>query len=146
MLSSLQRQCARREYCSSDILKKAASRLDGDLAAAGEILDRLKEESYVDDGRYAAAFAREKASISGWGPVKIRYALAARKIEGSVIEQALSQIDSDSADARLLRLLENKRKSLRDDPQAKLKLLKFALGRGYDYDSVRSVVERICHG
>lgn len=145
-LSALQNQCARREYCSADILKKASDRLDGDRDAALEVLEALKEEGYVDDSRYAAAFAREKSAISAWGPAKIRYALSGKRIDRNIIEQALSQIDADSADVRMERLLENKFKSLKGDPQAKLKLLKFALGRGYDYDTLRSAVDRICQG
>ena len=39
----------------------------------------LKEDRYVDDARYAAAFAREKASLQGWGPVKIRFQLRGRR-------------------------------------------------------------------
>lgn len=146
LLSSLQRQCSRREYCSEDIYRKAMLKLSGDADAARELLEALKEEGYVDDLRYAGAFAREKAGISGWGPVKIRFALSAKKIDRATVDAALGEIDESGADARLSRLLENKFKSLESDPQAKLKLLKFALGRGYEYDRVRSLVDRICSG
>ena len=33
--------------------------------------------------------------------------------------------------------------ALAGDPQMKLKLLKFALGRGYEYDTVRPLVEQV---
>lgn len=143
VLSQLQRLCSRRECCSDDILRKAASRLDGDLESAREILESLQADRYVDDLRYASAFAREKASISGWGPVKIRYALSAKKIDRQTIDSALEEIDARGADTRLENLLRNKAKSLGSDPQAKLKLLKFALSRGYEYDRVKDPVDRI---
>ena len=72
VLDSLQAQCARREYCVSDIRLKAVRKLDGDTQAAEEIVESLVADRFVSDLRYAGAFAREKASLSGWGPVKIR--------------------------------------------------------------------------
>jgi len=144
VLDRMRRLCSRREYCSSDILKKAREAMDGDPVAAREILDELVAEKYVDDLRYASAFARDKASISGWGDVKIRYMLAAKGVDGDVIGQALGEIDRERADGRLEKLLENKWKSLRDDPHGKIKMIRFALGRGYGYDEAAPVVDKVC--
>lgn len=143
VLSSLENQCARREYCSSDIFRKAMEKFDGDAEAAGEVLKSLVENKYVDDLRFASAFARDKASLGGWGHFKIRQALLVKKVDDSVISEALESIDPEKASARLERLLETKWKSLRGDPQAKLKLMKFALSRGYDYSEIRRFVDGI---
>ena len=51
----LRRQCSRREYCMSDILKKAMTALEGDREAASKVLEILVSEKYVDDLRYATA-------------------------------------------------------------------------------------------
>ena len=139
--SSLENLCAKREYCTSDICKKALDRLDGDSAAAEELVAKLVAEGFVSDLRYASAFAREKASLTGWGPVKIRFALGAKHISRDVIDEALGEIDTEKAGARLERLLETKRRSLEGDPQIRLKLIKFALSRGYDYDTVKKFVD-----
>ena len=117
--------------------------LDGNKELAQKILDVLVSERYVDDRRYAAAYAREKAMISGWGETKIRYMLSAKRIDRSIVDQALTEIDADKADSRLQKLLENKARSLKEDPQIKLKLLRFALGRGYQYDDVRPVIDSL---
>ena len=144
VMDRMRRLCSRREYCSADILKKAADALDGDDAKASEVLGRLVEEKYVDDLRYASAFARDKSAISGWGEVKIRYMLSAKGVSRDIIDRALDEIDSERAGIRLERLLENKWKSLKDDPQGRIKLIRFALGRGYGYDVVNSVINDIC--
>ena len=136
----LRRLCSRREYCMSDILKKAMTALEGNRDEAQKILDVLVSEKYVDDKRYAAAYAREKAMISGWGETKIRYMLSAKRIDRSIVDQALTEIDADKADSRLQKLLENKAKSLKEDPQMRLKLIRFVLGRGYKYDDVVKVI------
>ena len=142
-LDNLRRQCSRREYCTSDVLAKALKSLGGDREAADKVVAKLVEEKYVDDSRYAQAYAREKSSISGWGEVKIRYMLSAKGLSKDVITEALAEIDEKKADSRLEKLLENKYRSLKDDPQWKLKLLRFALGRGYSYDQVNGCMAKL---
>ena len=143
ILNNLRRQCSRREYCESDVLKKAEKALDGDRQEAMKILAVLVEEKYVDDRRYAEAYARDKAAIAGWGAVKIRYMLSAKGVSRDIISQALEEIDVRKADDRLKKLLENKYRTLKDDPQRKMKLLRFALGRGYSYDEVSEVLKSL---
>lgn len=144
VLDRMRRLCSRREYCCSDILKKTADALDGDRGQAQEILDVLLKERYVDDLRYASAYARDKASIAGWGEIKIRYMLSSKGIAKDVIAQAMTEIDEERAEGRLEKLLENKWKSLKDDPQGKMKLIRFALGRGYGYDDVSLTLGKVC--
>ena len=143
ILDRLRGLCSRREYCYAGVLKKAKDALDGDAQAAKEVADVLVEDKYVDDLRYASTFARDKSAIQGWGEVKIRYMLSAKGVSRDVIDKALQEIDPDKADSRLEKLLQNKLKSLKDDPQCRLKLLRFALGRGYSYDEVNDVVNSL---
>jgi regulatory protein len=143
ILNNLRRQCSRREYCTKDVLAKAEKALEGNREEAQKILQTLIEEKYVDDLRYAEAYARDKSSIAGWGEVKIRYMLSSKGIDREVISKALEEIDEKKADDRLYKLLENKYRTLKDDPQWKMKLLRFALGRGYSYDEVNSVLKSL---
>ena len=143
ILDNLRRQCSRREYCTSDVLKKAEKALEGDTEKARQIVSTLVEDRYVDDLRYASAYAREKSAISGWGEVKIRYMLSAKGISRDLISQALEEVDIQRADNRLVKRLENKYRALREDPQCRLKLLRFALGRGYSYDEVSGHIDAL---
>lgn len=135
--------CSRREYCRQDIMKKVLAALGGDADEAGRIMDRLVEEKYIDDLRYASAFARDKSSIAGWGATKIRYMLAAKGIDRETIAAALQEVDEGKASDRLEKLLSAKVRSLKDDPQCRMKLLRFALGRGYQYDEAAEVIDRL---
>ena len=143
VLPYLQNICAKREYCRSEILKKAETALEGDRQAAQEMLDSLVADRFVDDARYAAAYARERSSLTGWGPEKIRYSLMMKGISKADISAALEQIDSDAAEVKLHKLLTTKCHSLQGDPFIKFKLIKYALSRGYRYDEVASAVENI---
>lgn len=137
--------CSRREYSVSDIRKKLLKALDGDVTEAEAILEGLVRDRYVDDLRYASAFARDKSSIAGWGRIKIRYMLSSKGISGDVVEKALEEVDLPKSDARLDRLLECKARSLAGDPQRRLKLLRFALGRGYTYDEVNDKINSMTY-
>jgi regulatory protein len=55
----------------------------------------------------------------------------------------LDDIDAGRAEQRLEKLLENKCRSLKDDPKCKMKLIRFALGRGYTYEQVRPVIDAL---
>lgn len=126
----------------------AASAADmGDM-----IISSLKKDGYLSDLRYAAAFARDRSSISGWGSAKIRYALAAKGLDRDTVSAALEQIDESRASSRLEKLLETKYRSLASSSDKESvyrlrdRLIRFALGRGYSYDDVLPVVDRLAAG
>ena len=141
VIDRMRNLCSRREYCKADIMKKALAALDGDRAGAEKVVEVLVNEKYIDELRYASAFARDKASLSGWGETKIRYMLSSKGLSRGVIDLALEEIDDAKAKTRLEKLMENKFRGLKDDPQCRLKMLRFGLGRGYAYDEVAEITD-----
>ena len=79
LLQRMAALCARSEQCSFDIGSKLrrAGLPDADVR---NILDRLKADGFIDDRRYAGSFARDKVRFSGWGKLKIRMALASKRL------------------------------------------------------------------
>lgn len=143
LLERYERQCARMEYCSGDIRRKALKALGSDADAAEKIVASLVKDGFVDDRRYAGAFVREKSALQGWGEAKLRFMLAGKGISRDVIADALTEIDAEKASARLEKLLQAKARTLEGDPAFRLKLLKFGLSRGYDYDDVDRLVRTL---
>ena len=143
VLERLQRQCARAESCTADVRRKALKALEGDAEAADRIVLSLVEDRFVDDARYAAAFAREKSSLQGWGAVKIRFQLRGKGISDEIIAGALQEVDPAKAASKLEKLAADRYRILKEDPQCRLKLLKTLLSRGYGYDEVEAAVQRI---
>ena len=143
VLDRLQAQCSKREYCSSDVFKKAMKAFEGNRELSGKILQALLDDKFVDDLRYASAFAREKSRLTGWGPAKISYTLVGKGIPRPVVARALGEIDKEEADRRMRSVLETKCRTLIGDPQIKFKLLKFGLTRGYEYDQLAPVVAEL---
>lgn len=131
-----------REYCSYDIMLKLKryeklSNQDRDI-----ILSSLQEDNFINNLRFASAYARDKASIDGWGEKKISYTLALKRISSSDISLALKEIDVKKADGRLEKLVLNKIRVLKNDPQLKIKLIKFLISRGYSYDKSKEITEK----
>ena len=81
-LARLMRLCAGRECCRSDIRRKLAALPP---AEAEEVLETLCREGYVDDTRYARAFARDKSALQGWGNLKIKLALQRKGIAADAV-------------------------------------------------------------
>lgn len=146
ILNSLQRQCVKREYCQYDIFGKALKAFEGDRDLAQRAVAALAADKFVDDSRYAAAFAREKSRLNGWGPAKISFALKMKGISRAAISAALDEVDPDEARKKMHSVMEVKCKALEGDPEKKLKLLKFGLARGYGYDALAPVVEELISG
>lgn len=139
-LDRMRRLCSRREYCVSDVRAKLMKALDGDVRKVDSAIESLVSDKYVDDLRYATAYVRDKSAISGWGETKIRYMLSSKGVSRDVIAQALEEVDQAKASGRLVKLLENKYRALKDDPQCRVKLLRYAMGRGYSYDEVNQIL------
>lgn len=144
-LANMEALCSRREYCISDIKRKLERYALPD-GAVEEIIVALKSNKYLDDARYAIAYARDKSSLAGWGPKKITFSLRGKGISPDVINMALEEIDSSKATERMEEILLRKWKSLskEDDLEKKrVKTIKFAMGRGYPYDEVNSFVRTL---
>ena len=62
LLARLTRLCSLREYCTGELRRKLSALPP---AEAEEVLETLRREGYVDDARYARAFARDKSALQG---------------------------------------------------------------------------------
>ena len=141
LLARLMRLCATREYCTGELRRKLTGLPP---AEAQEVLDKLRREGYVDDARYARAFARDKSALQGWGSLKIKLALQNKQIDAATIAQALEDIDGHAADARMEQVLGAKWASLarEEDPARKqAKFFRYGLGRGYGYDQIKRMYD-----
>jgi regulatory protein len=141
MLGRMMRLCAGRECCRSEIRRKLSGLPAADVQ---DILDTLCREGYLDDARYARAFAHDKSALQGWGSLKIRLALQQKQIDADVIATALESIDLPAADARMEQLLRAKWKALarEEDPARKeARFFRYALGRGYGYEEIKRIYD-----
>lgn len=134
-------KCAVTELCKSDIRRQMA-RWELPEGAPERILERLEKERYVDENRYAQAFARDKFLYNHWGWVKIEMELKRKGIPEGCIEGAKGEISDDDKLETLKKLIEAKKRTVTGKSvyEIKCKLYKFAMGKGYSFDEIQQVV------
>lgn len=136
--------CSSAEHCTADIREKLA-RWGVTEADSRTIIDRLVQERFIDEQRYAVAFVKDKFRFSGWGRIKMRYALQQKRIDGSDIDHALATLDEEQYNDRLLELLQAKSRSIRnEDPEARrAKLFRFATSRGFESALIFNALKQV---
>ncbi len=152
-LIRLQGQCSRSELCSGQVRKRLAKwsvaqeqkGLPGfTVQQMEDIVSLLVKEKFVDDARFAGAYVRDKAKFSGWGAVKISYNLKVLGVDSNVISAALED-NRECFDGEVLRrVLKKKWNSIKVDAplqQKREKVLRFALGRGFQYGQIMEAIK-----
>ena len=126
-------RCAVKEYCCSEI----ATKLQQKGATADEIetlLERLVNEKYIDEARYAEAFVSDKFRFDHWGRVKINHALRQKGIADSLIREALEHIDDEEYRTMLTDFIQSKRRTTKGDTPYAInqKVARAAITRGFE--------------
>lgn len=143
-LNALMRLCSRAEKSSGDAMRLMYTWGVPQAERQG-VLDKLIEMRFVDDMRYAEAYTREKSQIAGWGARKIAQHLYQKGISKDIVAKVLMLIEEDGARETLERRLLRKLPTIKaaNDFDLRGKLLRYALGLGYDYDLVVEVIDAI---
>lgn len=132
-LRKLESLCARSETSSGEAIEKLR-RTGITGSAARAIVEKLKATRFIDDRRFAGAFARDKSALAHWGARRIAMALRAKGITQEIAAEAIGEIDPEVFAASLRRLLEAKLRaspSLTASPQGRAKLYAAALRAGF---------------
>lgn len=152
LLEKIRYFCSYRERSE----KEAELKLRALKAPPGKIksiIELLKEEGFLSDERYARAFVRGKFRVNRWGRIKIAFELRAKKIPEKLVAKALSEIDEDAYLAQVREMIEKKANDIRrqkkeeNNSGKKLntrdKIFNFALGKGYEYDLIRQILDEL---
>lgn len=131
-LSRAESRCAMKEMCLYDV-RNACLRWGLSADEAESVLQRLEASGYIDENRYARAFAHDKAHFDRWGPLKIRAALRAKRVSESDIREALALIPDSIFTENLQAAIASKRRTIseKDPHRLRDKLARHALARGY---------------
>lgn len=134
--------CAKGEHCQQEMLEKMRH-WGVDEEEQAEVMARLVSERYVNDERFARAFVHDKLVYDQWGRRKIEQALWLKRIDKDIAATVLDEIDDEDYIAVLRPMLRQKRKSTtgRNDYERNLKLIKWAMGRGFTIDIIRQCME-----
>lgn len=136
--------CSRKECCVSEIRTKL-TRLKFSDDAVNEIINKLKNAKYIDENRFAQSFINDKLRFNKWGKNKIKLALLQKQIPDDVIDLAFAEFSDELMNQSLQPILEKKWKSIKgnSDYEKRTKLIRFALGKGFDMESVLNCVSKM---
>lgn len=143
-LQSLMRLCARGERSTGDAMRLMRTWGVPESERQG-VVDKLVAQRFIDNSRYAELYVREKSRLSGWGARKIAMQLRAKGVDKETIAEALATIDNEEQGDRLVEKLRRKMRTTKaqSDYELRGKLLRYALGLGYDYDDANSALDKI---
>jgi regulatory protein len=136
--------CDLQERAHSEARKKLSS-----WGVYGEesenIIAELISLNYLNEERFARAFARGKSRIKSWGWKKIEVELKARGVSEYSIKCAYEEIDREEYLSQLFSLAEKKNRLIREANSFKKnqKLLRFLVSKGYSYEEANLAVKEV---
>ena len=140
-LIKMQSWCAYQERCQQDTRNKLYE-LGLWPEAVENIIVKLIEENFLNEERFATSFARGKFVIKKWGRIKIKQELKQKRVGDYCLKKAMQEIDDDEYLKTLKKLMDSKRKLIKEPNKIKLqyKLMNYALSKGYEKDLVFDVL------
>jgi len=140
-MARMEELCARAEHSSGEIMQKLL-RLGIITSDAERIVRSMKNRRFIDDGRFAHAFARDKMEYAHWGKRKIALALYQKRVPRELISNALDTLDENRYRQILHDLITSKKRSITDPDtyEGRTRLYRFAASRGFEPDLIASVL------
>jgi regulatory protein len=140
----LRHYCAYQERCHSEVKSKCF-----ELGLHGEEVDEaiaaLVTDNFLNEERFAKAFAGGKFRTKQWGRKKILAELKQRQVSAYCIKKGMAEIDEDDYEQVLTSLAAKKYASLKGEQylKRKYKTMQYLLQKGYESDRIQEIVEQI---
>jgi regulatory protein len=106
-----------------------------------ELLSKLIEENYLNEERYAIAFAGGKFRMKQWGKVKISYELKQKGVTAYNLKKALLAIPDEDYEKTFHKLADTKLKTLKTEKNIfikKKKVQQYLLQKGFEPGMINS--------
>jgi regulatory protein len=139
--------CAYQERCHAEVKEKlygyGLHRQDVE-----RLLSRLIEENYLNEERFAIAYAGGHSRIKKWGKIKIMHALKQKGVSAYCIKKALNAIDADEYRTGIEKLASAKWELLKKQPimARRFKCRQYLLQKGYESNLINEVLKLVEQG
>jgi regulatory protein len=142
--SRMARLCSQKEYCSYDISQKLY-RLNLNAEDIERVVNRLIKENFINDERYTRSYIGDKIKFNKWGRIKIELALRQKKIPSEIIQKIYEEMPEAETTNSLEYVLEKKWKTVKGASinERKNKLIRYALGRGFEMSDILSCLQKM---
>ncbi|KAF1722549.1 recombination regulator RecX [Pseudoxanthomonas japonensis] len=126
----------RREHSRRELSRKLASR-GVEAADVRSAVDRLADEGWQSDTRFAEALVRSRAS-GGYGPLRIKAELSTHGLDREAIAAAMATFDGDWTETACDLVRRRFGPARRIEPGQARKIADFLIRRGFDATAVRA--------
>lgn len=135
--SRLEHYCAYQERSQQEVRDKLYS-YGLHSAEVEDVICDLIGSNFLNEERFANAYALGKFRIKHWGKLKIKQGLKFKRVGDSLIKKALNQINYDDYLQTLKDLLEKKDALLKEKNifKRRQKLLSYGISKGYETDLI----------
>lgn len=142
-LSKAMKICSRKETCIYDIQKKF-EQWQTPFDLHNKIISALKEEKFIDQKRFAFAYAKDKFEYNSWGKIKIAFSLKQKKIEQNNISDALNSISDTDYFKKIEKIISLKIKSTKEKDAYKLKakVYRHIASKGFEPEKFNSILNQ----
>lgn len=144
IMQKLRRYCAYQERSHVEVRTKLIS-----LKVYGQeledVINQLLEENFLNEERFARAYAGGKFRMQKWGKGKIIAGLKARKVSQYCIQKAMEEIPEDAYKETLDKLLRSalKRYKSKSAFLTENKAAQYIIAKGYEPDLVWQEIKKI---
>lgn len=113
--------------------------------AVENIIAELINQNYLNEERFAIAYAGGKFRIMKWGRIKIKIALKQKNVSEYCIKKALQQISEEDYINTLKEVVDKRSRAEKEKNliKRKYKLLNYATSRGFEKDLILDVLENL---
>ena len=141
----------KKEYSAEEVWKKIIRWCDAQERSQQEVRDKLYKfglhraqveqtiaqlisEGYVNEERFALAYARGKFRMLQWGRIKIRLALQQKKVSEYCIKKALASLPEEEYRTAIRKLVSKKLKTVKGDTEYKRQyaVAQYIISRGFE--------------
>lgn len=103
-------------------------------------VQKCKELCFIDDAEFALSYATELYERKKYGASRIRTELFAKGVSREDADNAIAQIEFDSADS-IISIIEKKYASCIDDEKGRKRMIAGLMRAGYTYSDIRNVLK-----
>jgi len=140
ILAKIQNYCVYQERCHQEVKTKLYE-WGCSTETVDDVLVKLIETGFLNEERFAKAFAGGKFRTKKWGRLKIIRELKLRKISDYCIKYGLKEIDEDLY-LQTLHVLIQKKTSSKLNWQEEQKLTQWLMGKGFELELIRESLSR----
>ena len=103
-----------------------------------QLISTLIQDNFLNEERFANAYAQGKLRIKGWGKNKIAQGLKFKQVSVPLVKKALKNLNETEYLEKLKEVLDKKQETIKEKTtyQKNFKLVKYALSRGFERDLI----------